>query len=469
MRINRLIWGMAALLCSLSSLALADEGSFDDSRRPKLKMSTREDVPYDLGNTGKFDGEVGMKLGDSTWEEFYFQHLELGGLLGRFRTILTDPAYYGQHEEAQQIARYLESSGIFNYRSAETTYSITGDSIHYSAISSFGELDPASYIGRYYAIADEAPKSSQYVSRGQYLMYLTLPNFYETTMLQLEHAVEQQKQLGEEAAGPLSELFGQTDLSRLEDMLAIMKVMGVDKIIGDSLTGELALVIYELENIGGYPSGNVAPSDFDVALMFGLKDMTYVSKMADTYGPELGLSPAVDQGGWKVLSMANEPSIGLFYNDDVLVVTPDLTEVMANVSSVGENALNAPPCQVMLDVNLARIDGELLGPLSGMLMDSQQTDPDFSAYLRSVGYLVSKPDPATLGSLTITASHAGGNSQQASLDFTKSALRYGAYHLLAGFGALAHNEEWLEELGIGEMLEDLPEMIEEHQQSSAAE
>ena len=71
---------LSAVLISLPAIAVAEEGQFDDSRRPKLKMSTREDVPYDLGVTGRFDGSVGMELGDSDWEEYYFQQINLSAI-----------------------------------------------------------------------------------------------------------------------------------------------------------------------------------------------------------------------------------------------------------------------------------------------------------------------------------------------------------------------------------------------------
>jgi hypothetical protein len=240
-------------------------------------------------------------------------------------------------------------------------------------------------------------------------------------------------------------------------MLAIMKVMGIDKIVGDSLTGELALVVYQFDNLSGIPSGNVVPGDFDVALMFGLKDDAYLEKMSATYGPELGLLPAVQKGEWKVLATQNEPSIGIFYNNELLVVTPDLLDVMSNVGTATDDALNVAPCQLYLDIDLSRIDSELVGPVSGMVAENHGSDADFAKYLSSVSYLLNKPAADSLGSINFSTSHVAGSGQHAQFSLTKPALRYAAFHLLAGLGALASNEDWFEQLGIVEMLEELPE------------
>jgi len=394
---------------------------FDDSRRP------------DLGGARPAAG-TGVQVltaGDSAWEEFLVQDIDYSGFLERLYVLLTNEEYLGKYKEVAMVAEYLDTTGLFDIASGHTEYQITGDHIHLMGGMEFGDLDPEAYYARYYGLPDVDLVSGHYLAPGEYMLYIALTHLPQKAFMQVQEMAKSAEMMGGEFE--LDEVMGELGMGDLGDVLTLLEVLEIDEMIGNVMTGELALVVYGIGDIGKFIEGDIEPQDLDIAIMLGLSDASQIDPLLARFGAEAGLVDEELDGGWRRLYMPDEDAPEVLMNHEVAVLCMDAVATAERLETAAAGGgLGLAPCQLVFDLNMAKLHEQVIGPLA--MMGEAWLDEDVVLPDDEMAYLLNLPDPEALGHMTFTTYHPDGNYQM-EMEMKKAVVQYLLYYLGVGLCA----------------------------------
>jgi len=134
------------------------------------------------------------------------------------------------------------------------------------------------------ALPNAEPLSAQFLDPDGYLLYLVANNVADVARIEMEQMQKELELMGEDGQMVLGELLDEMGLGDIQEVLQLMQVMQVDQLVGDVMTGEIALVLYDTSDAESIFERNIQPTDFDGALFVGIKDRQYLADMLDRYG-----------------------------------------------------------------------------------------------------------------------------------------------------------------------------------------
>jgi hypothetical protein len=421
----RVVWTAIFLIAIVLSIpAWADE----NGRRPDISLdryhAERGDEPAEPEAEAVAEAPAAMILGDSPWEEYYRSEVDLSEFFDRLYTVLTSEEHLGGIPEVAAIGEHLNTLGFFDFGKGIEEYVITGDYIRYYSQSHFPDMDPECYYGSLFSIPDRELHSAKYLSDGDYMLYLGITGLTDKLLTALEMPTMQITD-GEVESTPLLEMLGQSGDEDMQMALGAIHAMKLDELVDSVLTGELALVLYRTPSIEQIFTGQIMPQDVGAALMLGLKDPDYVTEMIETYGAEIGLMGVEMPGdAWRYFRMEGEESVGMMYNDEMLIVSPDIestVEIVGNASG-----LEFPECQMYLDLDVQALHEMVIQPLAEF--GTTQLGEEIALPIDSMAYLVNLPDEQALGHITLE-SHFGENTASMELEMKKAVLQYVVYYV----------------------------------------
>lgn len=417
MRIIHICFILCALLIATPVFAVDDfygpgndKATFNDSRRPDLGIGQRD-----------YGGDIAQRSdGGSEWEEFYVQDLEMGPFMERLYEVLTNEEWLGQYPEVVKIAEYVNGQGLFNISTMHSEYAITGDHIYLYSADSYENLDPESYYAKFMALPNREFASASYLN-DDFLLFLGYNNMVDMMMLGIEEAFS-----SPEYMEIVSMLSGQNDVEEMKQVFGMIEALQLDELLGNVLTGELALVLFDLPPLPQLFEGDVNPGDFDIMLMIGLADSDYAIEMLDTYGMDVGLM-ARDYGDneWHYYMMQGEEGLGLMFNDELAVVSTNIDAARKHVQA-GEG-FNVEPCMYYFDINFEQIEAKIIAPL-GEMAQAELAGEDIKLPIEPLSYLLDLPESEELGHISISAGTTeDGFSVKA--EMKKAIVQYMAYYL----------------------------------------
>lgn len=358
----------------------------------------------------------------SKWEESYAQKIDAQAFMQRLYTVLTSPEYLGQVKEVAQAAEYLHGMGLFSLAGMQTEYSISGDEMSMWSSCSYADLDPASYYGKLLALPNGKLASAKVVGEGDYLAYFAMNNVPQLMMLEVEELNKAQA-LGE-GSGLLGELLDEADMGDVMQALGMLKALKLDETMLNALSGELALVLYGVPAFDKLESGNIQPEDLDLSLMLGLNDPGFITGLIEQFGGQGGMQPLEAPAGWTGYNTSYEPSVGMVFNDDVLVISPNIKAAIEHIARAKGNSLRVPECQSYFELNCAALQNSVLQPLLGVA--AQELD-GVQLPTAAMSYLVDLPAAEELGSVTLLSSF-DGDAFYSEMHARKALGQYLAYY-----------------------------------------
>ncbi|HES58356.1 MAG TPA: hypothetical protein ENO21_02890 [Firmicutes bacterium] len=372
-----------------------------------------------------FIPEAPWSPGDSAWEEYYVQHIDIAGFMQRLKVILTSEEHLGGFPEVAEVARMMDAMGYFDIAGGFNEYEISGDSIKLRSLSEYNHSGDT-FFSRYMAVEDAPLRSAKYVAEGDYLLYFALNNVIDKalTMLSLPEYMGEEGMAGEE-------LMMELEMEELGQAMAMVQAMKLDVLLSDTLSGEIALVVYEAPSVEQIFTGDIMPQDVHAALMIGIEDPEYVLNMANQFGPDLGLVPAEAPEGWHAFTMMGEESIGVAFNDEILIATPDWLTTATRVQSALDNGgMELDPCLMHMDLDVEALHEQLIHPLAlagigemGLEVEDLPTD--------AMAYLLNMPEADALGHMTATVNHPEGNAYF-EFEMKKAVLQYLLFYIGVG-------------------------------------
>ena len=403
---------IAMMLVAIPVLAQADT----DGRRPDLGISYG-DHPADRG-----DDRGGEEM-PSYWEEYYVQDLEIGPFMGRLHDVLTDPEMLGHFPEVATVADYLDTIGFFNLDRCHTEYEITGEDITYTASSFYSDLDPECYYGQMLALEDKELVSARYVP-GSQMLYIGINNVPETLMIELK-SMKDATSFVEELTAEMG-VDADMNMDDMDEVFALLDAFPVEQTVNALLTGELALVLYNLPPFEQLVLGDIEPADIEAAVMLGVRDREAVMDMVTGFGAEIGLLEREYEGDdWQYFVINGEETIGAIFNDDLAVVTSNLDVTRANMkAALAEGGMDLDPCQMYFDMNIEAVQEQLIGPAGRMA--AAQLGEDVELPFEGMGYLVNLPGSDALGHLTLMTSYDDGYTVD--IEMKKAVFQYLVYY-----------------------------------------
>jgi hypothetical protein len=420
----RLIWfAILAALMLLATAAWADDGfSSNPFGGPTLE---------DEGGEEPFIPEAPWSPGDSAWEEYYVKHIDLAGFMQRLRVVLTNEEYLGSYPEVAEVARMFDAMGYFDIAGGFSELEISGDSIKMRGMTEVNHSGDTFY-SRYLTVEDRPLRSAKYVREGDYLMYLGITGIVDKALAMLSMP----EMMGE---GGSDELMRELQMGDLGQALAMVEALKLDDLLSETLSGELALVVYRAPDLERIFMGDIMPEDVHAALMLGIDDPEYVLNMANQFGPDIGLVATEAPEGWHAYYMMGEESVGLAFNDEILIATPNAEATAANVMAALENGgMQVKPCQLHFDLDVGALHEQVIHPLAvygAAEFEKQGAELPSDA----LAYLLNLPDPSALGHIKATGYHPEGNAYS-ECEMKKSVLQYLLFYLGVGLCGAAQTD-----------------------------
>ncbi|MCB1217936.1 hypothetical protein KDL44_11115 [bacterium] len=378
---------------------------------------------------------MGMHRGDSAWEEFWVQDIDFRPFMSRLHTVLMEDPGLAECGARDDIMAFLEQMYLFNMGTMHSEMAITGDDISFMFSETVHELPEDSGPARMLALPDRELESFNLVDNGDFMLYLGLQHVPAKLMIQLDEVMKQQE-MAEGMDGPLGEIFGGMDIEELQQSLALMKAMQIDKMVDNSLSGEIAIALFDMPELGTLMENNgMGPDEISAAVAIGIKDPAYVREMIGTYGSEVGITPRADSGanGWDVFDVPMMPGLGIVMNDSLLVATTDVDGVLGRMGD--QPVMEAGACQVHMVLNMAALNGKFVAP--GMKLLATEISDDEETYwpVDSMKYLWNVPEEEGLGYMTMSSRFDGSASCE--MHMKKAVFQYLMYYMSTiGAGAI---------------------------------
>ena len=401
--------------------------------------------------------------GKSLWEESYSQEVDVQAFMERLYTFLTSPEYMGRYPESVQAANYLKGLGYFSLAGSQCEYSIGKGEFDMYSSCSYAALDPASYCGKVLALPNAKPVSAKFIGEDDYLAYFVENNVPQMMMLEIDEMNKMQELAKGETE--LAKLLSQTNLGDMGDvsqMLGMFKALKLDETMLKALSGELALVLYGVPALDKLHGNDLQPGDLDLCLMLGLNGDEFITGLISQFGANAGLTKMEVPGGWTGYNIQGQESIGLVYNKDLLVLSPNIKATLEHMAKAKGHSLRVPECQVFMDCNLTAMHNTVVAPLMDM---GAKHLGDIKLPTAAMSYLVALPAPEELGHLTMMTSY-GGDSDKMELHARTAVGKYAAYYL--GIGLCAAGQSGMLEKAAQELGIDTPKPEGEAQPESGA-
>jgi len=161
-------------------------------------------------------------------------------------------------------------------------------------------------------------------------------------------------------------------------------------------------------------------------LMVGIKDAEYVGGMIANYGSSVGLmGREYEDDDWSYYIMQGEESIGLMFNDELLIASPNIESTRRHVQdALANGGLEIAPCQMYFDLNVAALHDNLLEP--GARLAMAEFGGDITLPVEPMSYLVSLPESDNLGHLTVASYYDDGYTVE--MEMKKAVVQYLVYY-----------------------------------------
>jgi hypothetical protein len=387
--------------------------------------------------------------GKSLWAESYSQEVDVKAFMERLYTFLTSPEYMGQYKESVQAADYLKGLGYFSLAGSQCEYSIKGGELDMYSSCNYADLDPASYCGKILALPNAKPASAKYIGEDDYLAYIVENNVPRMMMIEAEEMNKAQELA--KGDSDLAKLLSQANLGDMGDMgqmLGMLKALKLDETMMQALTGELALVLYGVPAFDKLQGNNLQPGDLDLCLMLGLNGDDFISGLITQFGANAGLTKMEAPSGWTGYNIQGQESIGIVYNKEILVLSPNIKATLAHMAQAKGHSLRVPECQVYMDFNVTAMQNNVAAPLVDL---AAKQLGDIKLPTAAMSYLVALPAPEELGHMTMMTSY-GGDADMMEFHARTAMGKYAAYYLGVGLCAAGQSgmlEKAAQELGIG--------------------
>ena len=419
MRFALLFVVLGLLMAATPALAVDDfygpetDSTYDDSRRPDLGIALDR---YQRDRTGADR----VTLGDSAWEELYISDVHVGPFMDRLYEVLTREDWLGQYPQVATIAEFLHEAGFFSLERLYSEYQASGDYIYIMGREEYEDLDPESYYGRFLALPDGELRTAEHVS-GDYMLYIAANNIHEMMLIYADYMMASME-MAQQIAG--EEMDG--DMAEFQQIFGMIEAFQLEELVGNVVTGEVALVLYNLPPLEQLVLGDVQPDDIEMALMVGIKDAEYISGMIANYGSSVGLmGREYEDDDWSYYIMQGDESIGLMYSDELLIASPNIESTRMHVQeALADGGLEIEPCQMYFDLNIAALHDSLLEP--GARLAMAEFGGDITLPVEPMSYLVSLPESDKLGHLTVASYYDDGYTVE--LEMKKAVLQYFVYY-----------------------------------------
>jgi|GEM_PF-2446970 len=397
-------------------------GEFDDSRRPDLGIARENygvERPVDVDVPDKPEPR-----GNSTWEEYYVSDIDTTEFMGRLYEVLTREEWLGQFDEVAAIAGYMKEAGLFNLGHMHQEMIVTDDYIYSVFSEEYNDLDPESYYAKLMSLEDAELVSAGHVT-DDFLLYFGVNNLTDIMLLQFEQMMAT-AEMAEEMGG---EMDGMEEMAQAWGMIEAFQI---DQIVKNVLTGEIAMVLYDMPELEQMVMGEIEPSDIDMAAMIGISDGDYVLSMIEQYGQEIGLMGRQYEGDdWHYYVMQGQESLGLMFSDELLLVTTNLDVARDHViAALKDGGIEVDPCQFYLNLNINEINDTLIVPGAELAMMHMGTDIELP--VEPLGYLFNISEETDLGSVEMTT-HNFGDGCSFEFEMKKSVVQY----MVFGLGLVA--------------------------------
>jgi len=430
MRYFQLLIVLGVLLIAVPAVAVDDfygpdePLTFDQSRRPDLGIGSAR---------GTGTGMMPEK-GDSVWEEFYVSDVEIGVFLERLYEVLTNEEWLGQYPEVATVANYLKQTGLFDLQNVHTEYAITGDRMYFMLHEDFEDLSPDCYYGKVLALPDRELDTAQYVN-GDQLLYFAANNVPDMLLLYANEVMNAVNTMEQTAEG--MEMEADLNLGDLAEVFGMLEAFNVEDTVKSLLTGEIAVVFYNMPPFEQLMLGDIQPADIELAIMLGVSNREGVQGMIEGFGDEVGLlAREYEDDPWQYYVVNGEETIGLMLNDGMAILSSNIDVTRRNVLAAQENGgLELDPCQVYFDLNMVALHDQVVVP--AVNMGTGYLPEGVTLPVEPMSYLVNLPESEALGHLTVTASFADGYTGE--IEMKKAVLQYLAYYLGIGLCGAAQS------------------------------
>jgi hypothetical protein len=446
---------------------------FDDSRRPNLLDGEREvaDKPDKPEKPAQQEvstsGELSVEMGGSSWEEFYSETIDWTMFMDRLYELMTEGKLAEAHPEVAAIAELYKDMGVFNLSTTDVKYAATGDSIYFTYRADYSEGNPDSFFSRAMDKLENHPlESAEYIAPGDYVMYFGITDLVDKALMELE-AMQMGGEFAEMMDGenPFDEIAREMGMESFEQALAMLNAMQVEEMAKGMLSGEVAMVLYEVPDLEKLMGGSdFQPADLDMAIFLGLNDEAAVMEMINSFGADAGITE-IDSGAheeFRYFTMDGMDTIGFIIGQGMAIVSPNMPALMGHLHA--ENlGLGIEPCAHYADINMAKLH-EGMEPLVDMAM--AEFEGVYMPY-EETAYLLNLPGPEALGHVSYLAKF-DGNGGFAGIEMKKALLQYGLYYMGVFACGVAQMEmggnvhmDWDDE---PEDMEELESIVEEEAQ-----
>jgi hypothetical protein len=430
MRYFQLLIVLGVLLIAVPAVAVDDfygpdePLTFDQSRRPDLGIGSAR---------GAGTGMMPEK-GDSVWEEFYVSDVEIGVFLERLYEVLTNEEWLGQYPEIATVANYMKETGLFDLQNVHTEYAITGDRMSFMLHEDFEDLSPNSYYGKVLALPDRELDTAQYVT-GDQLLYFAANNVPDMLLLYANEVMNAVNTMEQTAEG--MEMEADLNLGDLAEVFGMLEAFNVEDTVKSLLTGEIAIVFYNMPPLEQLMLGDIQPADIELAIMLGVSNREGVQGMIEGFGDEVGLlAREYEDDPWQYYVVNGEETIGLMLNDGMAIISSNIDVTRRNVLAAEENGgLELDPCQLYCDLNMTALHDQVIVP--AVNMGTGYLPEGVTLPVEPMSYLVNLPESDALGHLTVKASFADGYTGE--IELKKAVLQYLAYYLGIGLCGAAQS------------------------------
>jgi hypothetical protein len=370
-----------------------------------------------------------------SYSERYNLEIHLSGFMDRLYNVLTQPQWLGQHQEVAGTANMLKQLGVFNLEGVHAEYVVSDGQVAMHCGKSYANLDPNSYLGQMYALPNQPLALAGYVPADA-LLYVGMNNVPQHALL-AARKLSEVAGAAQETGGPLSDAFGDADLSEVFGML---DAFNVEQQVNDVLTGEVGFVVFDAPNLEALVADNAdfGPQDISAAIMVGIKDASRVKQLIGMAGANAPLTPmAGDLGGWSgwYVTSPGAEGVGLMLGSDMLFITPNVQNAVASFDFGGQ-AQAIPPCQSYFDLNVAALQDSLVGPGLEHLMGGAPVD--LTGAKDAAKYLFALPPSEALGHIRAVTMY--DNGYESALTMNTALANYLFYYVGVGVAGVAASE-----------------------------
>jgi hypothetical protein len=367
-----------------------------------------------------------------SYSERYNLEIHLGGFMDRLYNVLTQPQWLGQHKEVADTANMLKQLGLFNLENVQAEYVVDNGQVAIHCAKHYQDLPAESYLGQVYALPNKPLELAGYVPADA-LLYVGMNNVPQQALLAARKLSEVAAS-AKESGGPLSDAFGDADLSQVFGML---DAFNVEQQVNDTLTGEIGLAVFDTPSVEAMTGDNFGPQDISAAIMIGIKDANRVKQLIAMAGSNAPLAPMEgDMGGWSgwYVTEPGAEGVGVMLGEHMLFITPNVQNAVAHFDFSGQ-AQAIPACQAYFDLNVSRLQDGLIEPAMQVVLGGPV---DNTATKDAARYLFALPPSDALGHIRAVTIY--DNGYESAFTMNTALANYLFYYVGVGTSLMAQHE-----------------------------